>query len=268
MPAHEFDINVAFNASPELDTNPRGAIMRVHRDARGVGPNLAYDTLFAFNQNVAHPGLTNYRVDPATPVRPLWAVQVTPVGNGARVVISAPTFAIPIDSVVTSEDLWQYGGGPIVGPGPRNGLIRILADCTNPNDCYDFGGDSVAPKRFDIPWTLTVARGLATPFDTLTLTARDTTTQVIDVPLGNLGPGSITGLQLANYESAPWISYEVLAGGTATPAVMRVTVHPALAPPLTSSHHAILISGRGEYQTFSGTRQEIQLNVVLHRLFP
>jgi Invasin, domain 3 len=270
MPARDFDINVVFNVLPELVTNPRAAIFRAYRGGLYGGPQEVTDTLIAFNQNTAHPGLTNYRVDPNAPLPSDWRVQVTPFGSSARVIITASVWYLPDDTTATSSGLWYSPGiGNGVGEGMHTGGIRILADCTNPDDCFDFGADSVVPKAFEIPWTVQTARGLALPLDTIEITARDTTTQVIDLPITNLGPGVIEDLRIDGGGGVGgWVETQIV-GGTTTPAVLRLTVRPARSEPTPEQQDAVWLTGRSLFVTGQdGNRQEVTLRILLHRRFP
>ena len=102
------------------------------------------------------------------------------------------------------------------------------------------------------------------------ITARDTTTQVIDVPVTNLGPGVIDALSIrSGPDPGGWIEAEIVAGATATPAVLRLTVRPALTQPVPGSGVAITLSGRSAFATtLPGNRQEVTLPIILHRRFP
>ncbi|MBK7908658.1 MAG: hypothetical protein IPJ78_19210 [Gemmatimonadetes bacterium] len=279
MPARDFDINVVFNVLPELVTNPRAAMFRVRREAT-EGANGTYirsfsDTLLAFNQNIAHPGLTNYRLDPSRPLPYDWTVSVTPFGNSARIVITADAYflSFPNDTVVTSADEWSYRWSDSLGTGccrTATGGIRLLADCTDPDDCFDFGADSVVPKSFEIPWTVSVSRGLALPYRTLEVAARDTSPITVDVPITNLGAGAITGLNASGLDNASdWVSGEFLGGTTAAPAVLRLTIRPALAPPIPTSSRELEIGGVSTVFTGRNSNLEsVRLLLILHRRFP
>ncbi len=241
MTARDFNINVAFNVLPALVTNPRNLKLRgVFSQSASVLTSV--DTLIAFNQNTAHPGLTNYRIDPATPP-PTWIrSQVTQLPDGtARLVfwVAPEDFDVGVfgqarDTLIESAAGWRNDDSD---PQVKTRGIGILADCTDPDDCFDFGADSVVPKRFELPFSMVMEPGLTLPVTEQTVFAADTTTFTFDVPIRNLGGGEIGGLVTdvqpsGNFPSDPfdWVESALVGGATATPATLRLTLRPGLVP--------------------------------------
>ncbi len=206
MASRDFQVNVAFNVQPELVTNPRNLVIR------GLA-NRAFTTLpiMAFNQNAAHPGLTNFRVNiPVSPTPPAWLTQDRirwlTVGDSGRLTIDIPA----------------------MGETFASDTIEILADCTNPNLC----AQPAVPKRFKVPYTVIVERGIGVPYDSLTVFAADSTPIVVDIPVLSLGASEYRGrFDWTAFVSTPWITAAAfLGGGTSTPTTLRLTLDPRLVP--------------------------------------
>lgn len=206
MTSRDFQVTVAFNVQPELVTNPRNLVIR------GLA-NRAFTTLpiMAFNQNSAHPGLTNFRVNiPVSPTPPAWLTQDRirwlTVGDSGRLTIDIPA----------------------MGETFASDTIEILADCTDPNLC----AQPAVPKRFKVPYTLIVERGIGVPYDSLTVFAADSTPIVVDIPVLSLGASEYRGrFDWTAFVSTPWITAAAfLGGGTSTPTTLRLTLDPRLVP--------------------------------------
>ncbi len=210
MAARDFQVNVAFNVLPELVTNPRNLVVR------GLsGGTITSQPVMAFNQNSAHPGLTNFR-------------QRIPLTAGFWLSLANFNWQTVGDSGRLTIDFPSIGGSLFVTDS-----VEILADCTDPDDCYDFGADSVVPKRFWLRFTLIAEPGISVPFDSVTAFANDSTPVTIDIPVLSTGASEILGpFSWNTFESTPWITAaEFLGGGASTPTTLRLTLDPRLLPP-------------------------------------
>ena len=209
MASRDFQVNVAFNVLPELVTNPRNLVVRGL-----VGGTITSQPIMAFNQNAAHPGLTNFRQRiPVTAGSWLSGANFNwqTVGDSGRLTIAFPATGAPL--FVTDS-------------------VEILADCTNPNDCFDFGANAVVPKRFWSHFTLIAEPGIRVPFDSLTVFAADSMPRTVDVPVLSPGVSEIRGpFTTGGSTSVPWITaVEFVGGGASTPTTLRLTIDPRLLP--------------------------------------
>ncbi|MFN0097027.1 MAG: beta strand repeat-containing protein, partial [Gemmatimonadaceae bacterium] len=199
MPTRDFPVDVFFNIEPALVTNARNVMLK----GRVGGANVA-DTVVALNQNVANPGLTNYRRDLAGPALPSWlTVTFQPSGNNANVIFSANLASFSRDTVVSDS-------------------VRVIADCTIVGDCF-----SGTVKGYYVPYSLIVERGLVTSLANASLFAAVGGTSVAqDVAVSNSGAGELTGLTATIGAGATWLT-AAFVGGTTTPATLRLTANPA-----------------------------------------
>ena len=221
MTARDFEINVRFNQEPEMVTNPRNLVLR----ARLGGP-VVRDSVLAFNQNQAHPGLESYRLDPGAPALPSWmTVQfVQQIGNSARVRILADPTAFARDTVITDT----------LG-------IRLLADFPDTSLVV-----TLIPKRYRLPYTLIVERGLSLSLANATLFAPvGTTAGTLDLLASHEGAGEVGGLQVTVQSGAPWLSAAFVGGVTATPATLRLTGDPTGITAGTYTSSVTVTSGSG-----------------------
>ena len=216
----DFNINVAFNTTSELVTNPRNVVLR------GIsGGPVVLDSAMAFNQNSANQGLSNYRINPdSVGGQPSWltVAVVQPIGDSAKIRLTAnPTGHEP-------GELLTY-------------RLALQADYVAAS-----GGNSPATKFYTVPIEFAVEGGLSASLANATLFARaGVTAATQDILVNHNGPGELSTLRVSVAGGAPWLSAAYLTGAVTTPATLRLTANPTGLAKGTYSTTVTITSGVG-----------------------
>ena len=196
-------LNVLFNISPELVTNPRGIAFNAF-----AGSSSVQATALAFNQNrTVSRTLRDFRINTSVAL-PAWLTASAadlPGGvatdTAATITVTANPFALLPDNIYTDT-------------------VRVEA-----NECCAGDGSVLGTKLFKMPVALVVERGLVVAAGDVTLFGAAGTTAVSkDIAITNGGSTAISGLA-ANFTGASWLS-ATFVGGTGAPTTLRLTANP------------------------------------------